>query len=114
MRRAGFLRGISHPAAVRRELPIKGVLDKEPGFAVAYERQNPDFLSHWGKGGFRAHIEDEPCIWRPARGPYSQIRVLRLQQQLTFTCPVGILLINAQHCLVRSAAEQNVATIWRP
>src|SRR5262245_22874885 len=95
MRRARFLRGISHPAAVGRELPIKGVLDKEPGFAVAYARQNPDFLSYWGEGDFRAHIEDEPCIWRPARGPYSLIRVLRRQQQLFATCPVGIHLVNA-------------------
>src|SRR5262245_35683851 len=95
MRRAGFLRGISHPAAVRRELPIIGVLDKEPGFAVAYERQNPDFLSHWGKGDFPAHIEDEPAIWGPARGKYSEVRVVVSQQQFFATRPVGIHLVNA-------------------
>src|SRR5262245_31715373 len=111
MRRAGFLRGISHPAAISGELPIKGVSDKETRFTVANERQDSDVLC-CGTGN-SSHVKDKPAIWRPARGPYSLIRVLRRQQQLLTTGPVGIHLVNAPPS-PRSAAEQNAATIRRP
>src|SRR5262245_52212587 len=102
--------GISHPAAIGRELPIKGVMDKEAGFTVA-ERQNPDLLIR--VGGISDHVEDEPAIWRPARGPNSLARSLRRQQQLLATSPVGIHLINARPSLAGGQTEQDPASIGR-
>src|SRR5262245_17223823 len=104
---AGFRRAISHPASVGREFANKGVMDKQSGFAVAGERQDSDVMYVRGLGGL---IKDKPAIWRPARGPPLRVR----QQQLLAAGPVGIHLVNAQPCLVRSAAEQNAATIRRP
>src|SRR5262245_54812647 len=107
MRRAGFRGGISHPAAVRRELANKGVMDKEARFGVAGEMQDSDVVYVLGIAGL---VKDKPAIWRPVGGPYGRIGVFRRQQQLLPTGPVGIHLVN----FASSAAEQNAATIRRP
>ena len=104
LRCAGFHGGISHPSAVRRELPVIGVLDKEARFAVADERQDPEILSRVDEGS--THKEDEPAISRPVRGPDSWIGGLRRQQQLLATCPVGIHLVNAQLSLPRNVPNR--------
>src|SRR5262245_5917793 len=81
-------------------------MDKEPGFAVAYERQDPDILLY---ACGCPHEEDEPAIWRPACGNYERFTSLCRQQQLPATGVVGILLVNA---LV--PAEHYPAPVWRP
>src|SRR5262245_5644321 len=106
------MRGISHPAAVRRELPIIGVLNKQAGFVVADERQHPEIL-------YRVHevstyVKDEPAIWRPARGPDERIRGLRRQQHFRAACSVRILLVNTPTNLAPKFPEQNPAPIRRP